>query len=356
MGRIGITYQEVEKAVAELQGKQKNPTVDNIRDILGTGSKSTIARFLREWKANHGLNSNDNGSVPSELSAMVKGLWERLQNKADHQVNEYQQEADAKVSQMQQQLNQLRQSQTNLQSNIHSLEEQLHHQTEKNERLMSKLTLEQQEKTKLVERVTLLASQHQENQAENKRLHQLLKHVQKNLEHYQTATQQLRQEQSMFVEKQRNEYEQKISQLKNQVESSVTEISNYQAQNTQLNKSYETLEKKHQMLAAEYQNTYKQYEHSKIVLEKMQHDYSQLLQQDQQHAKNLEEKHHAVIELQIKSKADADKITSLKEDLSKANDKINTLRHDQQFILQEKSNLEGQLKQLQTAFSAKEKG
>jgi len=41
MGRIGITYQDVAKAIPTLQGQQKNPTVDNIRELLGTGSKST---------------------------------------------------------------------------------------------------------------------------------------------------------------------------------------------------------------------------------------------------------------------------------------------------------------------------
>jgi hypothetical protein len=50
--------------------------------------------------------------------------------------------------------------------------------------------------------------------------------------------------------------------------------------------------------------------------------------------------------LQIRLKADADKISVLEEALSKANDKVNSLRHDHQFILQEKANLEGQLKQL----------
>lgn len=40
-------------------------------------------------------------------------------------------------------------------------------------------------------------------------MHQLVKHLQANLEHYQTATQQLRQEQTLLQEKQRSEYEQK---------------------------------------------------------------------------------------------------------------------------------------------------
>ena len=47
-----------------------------------------------------------------------------------------------------------------------------------------------------------------------------------------------------------------------------------------------------------------------------------------------------------------EKITGLEEALSQANDKIHALRHEQQFISQEKANLEGQLKQLQAVLSA----
>lgn len=90
MSRTGITYQEVKKAIAELQGRQKNPTVDNIREILGTGSKSTIARFLREWKAQQGLGSDNNSQLPSDLLGIVNGLWGALQHKADTQIEHYQ--------------------------------------------------------------------------------------------------------------------------------------------------------------------------------------------------------------------------------------------------------------------------
>lgn len=62
----------------------------------------------------------------------------------------------------------------------------------------------------------------------------------------------------------------------------------------------------------------------------------------------MEGKHHTVIELQLKLKAGDEKITALENELSKANDKVNALRHDHQFTAQEKANLEGQLKQFQS--------
>jgi plasmid replication DNA-binding protein KfrA len=47
MGRTGVTLHEVEKAVLQLQGRGKNPSVDAVREVIGTGSKSTLSlRFL----------------------------------------------------------------------------------------------------------------------------------------------------------------------------------------------------------------------------------------------------------------------------------------------------------------------
>ncbi|MCD6046003.1 MAG: hypothetical protein K0R48_1166 [Gammaproteobacteria bacterium] len=85
MGRIGITYQDVSAAISTLQAQGKPPTVDNIREVLRTGSKSTIVRLLREWKQQHGLLSNKDGSLPNDLLAMLKEFWLNLQTNTDGQ-------------------------------------------------------------------------------------------------------------------------------------------------------------------------------------------------------------------------------------------------------------------------------
>lgn len=348
MGRIGITYQEVAKAISTLQGQQKNPTVDHIREILGTGSKSTIARFLREWKSKNGLQNDDDGALPSDLINLVKGLWGALQEKADNQSAESIKECDEKIAQMQQQLSGYKQSQSDLSVKIHTLEEQNHLKTEEINALKQAFNAEQHEKIKITERAANLESSKEQSQAEIERLHQLLKHVQDNLEHYQTATQQLRQEQALQIEKQRSEYEQKISQLQNQIELIFAEKTNYQAQFIQLNKAHEQLEIDHKTLALQYNEMQQQHSMLKASHEKMQKDYEQLVTTHQQQSQNLEGKHHTVIELQLKLKSGDEKITVLENELSKANNKVNALRHDHQFTAQEKANLEGQLKQFQS--------
>ena len=348
MGRIGITYQEVAKAISTLQSQQKNPTVDHIREILGTGSKSTIARFLREWKSKNGLQNDDDGALPSDLINLVKGLWGALQEKADNQSAESIKECDEKMVQMQQQLSGYRQSQSEASVKIHTLEEQNNSKTDEINTLKQALNAEQHEKIKITERATNLESNKEQTQAEIERLHQLLKHVQDNLEHYQMATQQLRQEQALQIEKQRSEYEQKISQLQNQIELIFAEKTNYQAQCVQLNKTHGQLEIDHKEHVLQYNEMQQQHSMLKASHEKMQKDYEQLVTTHQQQSQNLEGKHHTVIELQLKLKSEDEKITVLENELSKANDKVNALRHDHQFTAQEKANLEGQLKQFQS--------
>lgn len=355
MSRTGITFQEVKKAIAELQGRQKNPTVDSIREILGTGSKSTIARFLREWRAQQGLGSDSNGDgrLPSDLLGIVNGLWDALQNKADTQIEQYRLELDAKTVQIQQQLNQARQLETSLRQTIHTLEEQLHQQKEEIQQLKVRLITESQEKIKMTERAASLESRCEENHAENQRLHQLLKHVQENLEHYQTATQQLRQEQSLLMEKQHNEYEQRLSLLLVQTNTATSEKSAYQAQYDHLTKVHESLVVEHKILTTQHAEINSQHEFLKIAHGKIQYDYDSLKEQNQTKVDELTTLHRTAMELQLNIKSRNEKIASLEEAISRSNDKIETLRHESQFTLQEKAGLEGQLKHMQTMLSSK---
>ena len=54
MARVGILYSHVATADAQLAAAGKHPTVDSVREALDrTGSKSTIAPPLKQWKAQH---------------------------------------------------------------------------------------------------------------------------------------------------------------------------------------------------------------------------------------------------------------------------------------------------------------
>ncbi len=122
-GRMGVTCQDVIDVIPKLQELRRNLTVDNVRDLLGTGSKTTIARLLREWKAQQGLPAEDDGRLPVELNEAVKSLWENMQRKADAQVTSERQAFEAKTKEVEQQLRQSHLLQREQQQKIHALEE-----------------------------------------------------------------------------------------------------------------------------------------------------------------------------------------------------------------------------------------
>ena len=50
MARSGIRYQDVKDAAETLLGRGLNPTIQRIRELLGTGSNTTISDHLKSWQ------------------------------------------------------------------------------------------------------------------------------------------------------------------------------------------------------------------------------------------------------------------------------------------------------------------
>ena len=58
MARTGVTYIDIIKASEAIKESGHDPTVDRVREFLGTGSKSTIAPLLKKWKKKEELYFN----------------------------------------------------------------------------------------------------------------------------------------------------------------------------------------------------------------------------------------------------------------------------------------------------------
>ena len=91
MARAGVTYHDIAKAAEAIKAQGQKPTVDRVREHLGTGSKSTIAPLLKRWRTDNG-NTADIGGLPNDLVAAVKSLHEHLQQEADHRIEQAHQE------------------------------------------------------------------------------------------------------------------------------------------------------------------------------------------------------------------------------------------------------------------------
>ncbi len=76
MSRTGIGYLDVLKIADKLQLEGKNPTIDSIREELGTGSRTTIANYLKQWREKR--IDGARGSLPQSLSSQVENLYQKL--------------------------------------------------------------------------------------------------------------------------------------------------------------------------------------------------------------------------------------------------------------------------------------
>jgi DNA repair exonuclease SbcCD ATPase subunit len=346
MARIGVQFLDIEKAALELQGNGKIPTVDSIREILGTGSKSTIAQHLRAWRTKQ---TDTEGHLPHELMALVTGLWKRLHDQADQRIIEAQETFIQQIQESKQALTQLYQELTHLKKQLHQSEEMYANERLSKEDLEKQLRGFSQEHAKLNERHQA-AIQHLEiSKTENSRLHQLAANIQANLEHYQQTMQQRHIEQTLATEKQQTIYAYEMTQLKHQLTQQQDLIKPLEQELAQCSMSLEQLKKQNEQLLTENNVTQQK-------CQAMDRERSVLLERDMNAQKRIQamdsktnEDNARLYELEKKIAVLADHNGRLQQDLAQTQDKVETLRQEKLFLIQEKSQLEGYLQQIRRA-------
>ncbi len=79
---------QIAQAAKHIQSNEQNPTVDRVLAHLGTGSKSTIAPLLKEWKQKQReLNDSNTEGLPPELVLAIKSLYQQTHNRADERID-----------------------------------------------------------------------------------------------------------------------------------------------------------------------------------------------------------------------------------------------------------------------------
>lgn len=337
MGRIGVGFNEVQQAALQLQGKGKTPTVDGIREILGTGSKTTIAQHLKEWK---GKQENSQGKLPQELLTLVAGIWERTQLLAEERVNEIQQSCANQINAMQQSAAQYQQELITCQKQLQSTIEEHAAERLNKEQYQQRYQTERQEHAKLDERYQLL-TQHLENaKSENVRLHQLASHIQANLEHYQHAILQLQNEQNLAIEKQQSYFQQEINYLKQQLTQAVTQQHLAERLHAERNYELKLLREEQGKLVednATLSNQHQQQFRECLILNERCEQIARALQEERQKS---EQKNILLSELTNQLAVLSDQNPRLQQEINQANNLIETLRQEKIRLMEERSQLQ----------------
>jgi DNA repair exonuclease SbcCD ATPase subunit len=84
MSRVGIDYGNVKQAALQLLAQGEAPSVQKIREILGTGSHTTIAGHLKNWRDDHAQKVIRHlpATLPVELISGMEILWQTAMEKA----------------------------------------------------------------------------------------------------------------------------------------------------------------------------------------------------------------------------------------------------------------------------------
>lgn len=77
MARPGITYQEVASACDQIIALNETPTINRVRDVLGTGSPNTILRHLNSWRDAAPVIERKAPELPIELQVSIVKEIER---------------------------------------------------------------------------------------------------------------------------------------------------------------------------------------------------------------------------------------------------------------------------------------
>ncbi|MCM5703442.1 DNA-binding protein [Larsenimonas salina] len=99
MARAGISYDDVQRAIEALLQRGESPSVQRIRETLGTGSFTTISDHLREWRTRRTENRDQPlpQSPPDRLQEALNGLWQQAQEEAFEALALYRKQADERI-------------------------------------------------------------------------------------------------------------------------------------------------------------------------------------------------------------------------------------------------------------------
>lgn len=348
MARAGITYVDVVKAAETIQASGQEPTVDRVREQLKTGSKSTIAPFLKRWRSEEGVIQSDHG-LPSDLLEVVKSLYERTQQMAEVRIEDAKQEfqaakglllkdqAEANIT-----ISQLTVQQDDLaQQNKHLAEENLHLRKSLEEARLILAKTESQRDTALA-RVADLTSLVGDLKQENR-------DIRSHFEHYQERTaENLQQEREQFRASQR--------QLQDRIDIQLDQMAQIEAksfalqnENTDLKLDLHKVqheEKLHRLALVEKASEVVRLNQELTDSLSKIHLLSHQLEQ-------LREKHN---EQRLQSAADSKALEILTESLRKMegiladrNEKIESAEEENRTLIQEKEVIQEQLKRLQNS-------
>src|SRR3990167_865597 len=88
MSRPGVDYETIKQVAIKLLTQGTAPSVQKIREVLGTGSNTTIAEHLKVWREEYAHQKIHHlpAHMPQELISAMEVLWQTAMEQATQQL------------------------------------------------------------------------------------------------------------------------------------------------------------------------------------------------------------------------------------------------------------------------------
>jgi len=267
MGRIGITYYDVAQAATTIMQQGQQPTIDRIREHLGTGSKTTISTHLKQWKYdNKGDIALTRTSLPPDLLALVQGLWDGMKQTTQNDIDALNTQHQQEKQQLCQTLEKEQQALELNNKDIESLQEVRKKLTDQCTAFEALIVNKDQTLQQLKDALAIASAKLQEKQQQVKAQQRQIEHAFTNLEHFRASIQEQRQQEQLQADQQRQELQSHIKALYTDLHQAKADVVNVQAhqqvlehKNHFLVEEKQHLEKKLAQDTLQYQQTTEQY-------------------------------------------------------------------------------------------------
>lgn len=345
VARAGVNYSNISQAAEYIQNEGQVPTVDRVREYLGTGSKSTIAPLLKQW---HEANAASNGehALPKDLINSVKSLYDLVQQQAQVKIEEIQNECNDITETLNQQLTSTLTKMSELDKDNSTLKTALAKLQKENSTLQEELKTTRNECEKSAFRFEEIQKRVSELKATNTELKQECKDIRDHFEHYQLRSADERQHEREQFQAIQFRDQALIDNVTNQL----NELRSQLAHQTHIS---EKLDGKVAQIKEDKQLLNKQMEKKINEYTALQGQFGLLIDEKLELLEQIEILKHQIASFtneKIKSERTLDLLTQTHNvklvELKETKDKLFNIDNEYQIVVQEKAMLQGQLKQL----------
>lgn len=350
MARRGVAYSEVAETAMQLAQAGQPPTVDRVRAVLGTGSKSTIAPLLKQWKSEQAETvSEAQTGLPQGLVAAVKALHENVQQQARVQLEVTQEKARLEIEAARQVQREAEVRQEKAEAAL-GQQQQAYAQLE-TEHIALKVSWDELQRAYPILQAQAEGQQQRLNDqiqlAQDLKRH--LTQVQDNLEHYRESVRQQRAEERADWERQLRYGERTLKEVREESQTLRAvntrldkEVLELCSEREQLQTERATLTHKVEQLDQELSSTRQQRAEREGHYQALTHSYQESMVRIQEQEREIRKGEKAATVAQ-------EKIKTLAVALHQIEKHFAQLQSKNQTLAQEKAHLEGQFKQWQQA-------